>query len=88
MPIKRAAYKDLRKAKLRHQKNISTKTELKTLAKKFERLVAEKKLDDAKKLAPQVFSKFDKAAQKKIISRNSAARKISRLMKKLSSSKA
>ena len=83
MPIKRSAYKELRKAKLRHFKNISTKTELKTTIKKFQKLLETKKLDEAKKTFPALISKIDKAATKGIVKRNAAARKISRLMKKL-----
>jgi small subunit ribosomal protein S20 len=84
LPIKRSAYKELRKAKLRHFKNISTKTELKTVAKKFLKLLETKKVDEAKKAIPALISKIDKAASKGIIEPNAAARKISRLMKKLS----
>ncbi len=84
MPIKRSAYKELRKAKLRHYKNISTKTELKTIAKKFQKLIETKKMDEAKKAIPELISKIDKAASKGIIKSNTASRRISRLMKKLS----
>jgi len=85
LPVKRAAYKEIRKAKLKHFKNISTRTELKTLAKDFEKLVTAKKVDEAKNAINRLISKIDKAASKGIVKRNTAARKISRLMKKLSS---
>jgi small subunit ribosomal protein S20 len=85
LPIKRAAYKEIRKSKLRHYKNISTKTELKTLVKNFEKLVANKKADEAKKTIALLVSKIDRAASKGILKPNTASRKISRLMKKLSS---
>ena len=85
MPIKRAAFKELRKSKQRHFKNVSTKTELKTLIKDFLKLCSEKKADDAKKAIRLLVSKMDRAASKGIIKRNTASRKISRLMKKLSS---
>ena len=88
MPIKRSAYKELRKAKLRHFKNISTRTELKTIAKKYLKLVETKKSDEAKKALVSLVSKIDKAASKGIIKRNTASRKIARLMKKLSASRA
>jgi small subunit ribosomal protein S20 len=84
LPIKRSAYKELRKAKLRHFKNISTKTELKTIIKKFQKLLETKNVAEAKKAIPALISKIDKAASKGIVKRNAAARKISRLMKKLS----
>ena len=85
MPIKRSSYKDLRKSRTRHFKNLSTRSELKTLVKKFEKLVADKKVDEAKKAVGPLVSKIDRAASKGVITKNSASRKISRLMKKLSS---
>ena len=86
MPIKRSAYKELRKSKLRHYKNISTASELKTLSKKFLKLVETKKTDEAKKALNALVSKIDRAASKGILKRNTASRKIARFMKKLSAS--
>jgi small subunit ribosomal protein S20 len=83
MPIKRASFKDLRKSKKRHYRNISTKSELHSLTKKFEGLTLSKKADEAKALLKNLISKIDKAASKGIIHRNTASRKISRLIKKL-----
>lgn len=85
MPIKRAAFKERRKAKTRHLANISVKTELKTLVKKFEKLLSAKKVDQAKEIINQLVSKIDRAASKGVIKKNTASRRISRLMKKLSS---
>jgi small subunit ribosomal protein S20 len=85
LPHKRAAYKELRKGKKRHERNITTKSELKSLIKKFETLVSEKKTDEAKKFFNVVASKMAKAAGKGIIHKNTVARKISRLAKRLSS---
>ena len=84
MPREKTAYKELRKAKKRHFKNISTKSDLRTSVKNFEGLVKTKKNDEAKKALSLLISKLDKAASKGIIKKNTAARKISRLMKKLS----
>ena len=83
MPIKRASFKDLRKSKKRHVRNISIKSELHSLLKKFETLVSEKKTDEAKKFLATIVSKIDRAEAKGIIHRNAASRKISRLTKKL-----
>jgi small subunit ribosomal protein S20 len=87
VPTERTAYKELRKARLRHFKNISTKTELKTLVKSFEKLVAAKKADEAKKALNNIVSRIDKAAAKKVLKANTASRKIARLMKKFYSLK-
>lgn len=84
MPRERTAYKEIRKAKKRHLANISTKTELKTLKKSFERLVAEKKVDEAKKALPLVTSKICRAVTKGIMKKNTASRQISRLARSLS----
>ena len=85
MPIKRASFKDLRKSKKRHYKNISTKSELHSVIKKFETLISDKKTDEAKAILITIVSKIDKAASKGILHKNAAARKISRLTKKLAS---
>jgi len=85
VPTEKTAYKELRKAKLRHFKNISTKTEIKTLVKGFEKLVTAKKSSEAKAALGTIVSKIDKAASKGVIKNNTASRKISRLMKKFSS---
>ncbi|UCB56805.1 MAG: 30S ribosomal protein S20 [Candidatus Omnitrophota bacterium] len=83
MPIKKSAFKELRKAKKRHLRNIGAISELKTLNKKFLALVDEKKVEQAKKILNQLSSKLDKASSKKIIHKNKAWRKKSRLMRKL-----
>lgn len=83
MPIKRASFKDLRKSKKRHFKNISTRSELHSIIKKFEGLIAAKKTDEAKTLLKTLVSKLDKAAAKGVIHHNVASRKISRLTKRI-----
>lgn len=85
MPIKKSSYKDLRRSRVRHVKNIATRHELKTIAKSFEKLISEKKTDEAKRSISILISKIARAASKGVIKNNTASRKISRLMKKLSS---
>jgi small subunit ribosomal protein S20 len=87
VPIEKTAYKELRKARKRHLRNISIGSELKTLKKNFERLIVAKKLDDAKSALKNLVSKIDRAASKGVLKTNAASRSISRLMKKLSKSK-
>jgi len=84
MPIKRASFKDLRKSNRRHLRNISIKSELHSLSKKVEDLIAAKKFDEAKTALKAFLSKLDKAALKGIVHRNVASRKSSRLMKRIS----
>ena len=85
MPIKRASFKDLRKSKKRHYKNISTRSELHSIIKKFESLITDKKTDEAKAMLSTLASKIGKAAAKGVIHRNAASRKISRLTKRIAS---
>ena len=68
----------------RHVRNLSTISEIRTLAKKFESLIIEKKVKEAGAALSKFASKMDKAAKKGVIKDNTAARKISRFMKRLS----
>ena len=86
MPIKKSACKELRKGKKRHQRNIGMLSELKTLNKNFIDLVSKKKIEEAQKLLRKLSSKLDTAAGKKVIHRNLASRKKSRLIRKLKKS--
>ncbi len=83
MPIKKSASKEMRKTKKRRLKNIRILSELKTLNKKFINFVDGKNLEQAKKILEKLGAKLDKAAAKKIIHKNKASRKISRLMRLL-----
>jgi len=83
LPIKRSSFKDLRKSRARNVRNISTMSEIRTLAKKFEILITEKKIKEAGAALSKFASKMDKAAKKGVIKSNTSARKISRFMKRL-----
>ena len=84
MPHKRSAFKELRKAKKRHLRNISIKSELKTSIKKFETLLSDKKIEEARSYLKTLMSTIDKSVSKGMLHKNSAARKNSRLTKRLS----
>lgn len=84
MPIKRSSFKDLRKSRVKHLRNVATKHELKTLAKNFEKLISGKKTEEAKKAVPDIISKINRAATKGVIKKTTASRKIGRLMSRLS----
>lgn len=64
---------------------MSIKSELKTLIKKLDGLIASKKTAEAKKMLSVVMSKLDKAAKKDIIKRHNADRKKSRFSLKVKS---
>jgi small subunit ribosomal protein S20 len=83
MPNIESAVKRMRQNAKRRLINRSHRSRMRTMIRKFRLLVAEKKLDDARKLLPSVFSVIDKTAQKGTIHRNTAARHKSRLARKL-----
>jgi small subunit ribosomal protein S20 len=82
MPIKKAAIKSLRQNKKRQLRNKNVKKKLKDLIKETQKVFVVQKKEEAKKLIYAVQKALDKAAQKKIIKKNTAARKKSRMMKK------
>ena len=84
MPRRRTSLKAQRKDKKRRLRNLKIKREIKKIIKKFQALLLEKNIAEAKKVLPEVFSKLDKAAKKGIIKKNKAARKKSRLSKTIS----
>jgi small subunit ribosomal protein S20 len=83
MPVHKSALKRLKQSKRRHARNIETKSSLKTLAHKFNDLVANNKKDEAAKLLPEISSQLDKASKRGILHDNTASRKKSRLVLRL-----
>lgn len=81
MSITQSAKKALRQNVRRRAKNLVYKKKMKDLIKKVRTLVLEKKIEDAKKLLPQVYKILDKAAKVNVIKKNTAARKKSRITK-------
>jgi small subunit ribosomal protein S20 len=83
MPIKRAAYKAIRSDRKKRLKNIATVSRIKTLTKKLNGLIASKNKDEIKKALQNFVSAMDKAAQKGIVHRKNASRKIARISSKV-----
>lgn len=81
MPITKSAKKALRGSKAKKAINDRNKKIVKESIKNIEKLVKEKKKDEAKKILPQAYSAIDKACKKGIIKKNNASRKKSRLSK-------
>ena len=86
MAIKHAALKQLRKDRKRQSRNQMVRSELKTFTKRFVTLVSSQRLDEARALIQTLTSKYDRAASKGIIHRNTAARSKSRLARRLTRS--
>jgi small subunit ribosomal protein S20 len=84
MPITSSAKKALRASKKKKVFNIRRKNDLNKTVKEYKTLVAKDK-KAAEKLIPKLQKAIDKAAKRGIIKTNTAARKKSRLMKKVSS---
>lgn len=83
MPNRKSAIKDLRTSKEKHKRNKAVTSEIKTRDKKFNALLKDKKLDEAKSYLKILIGKLDKAASKGMIHKNKVSRKKSRLTKKL-----
>ncbi len=78
MPITQSAKKAVRGSLRKKAFNDSRKRAMKEIIKKIEKIVKTDKAE-AVKMIPSAFAIIDKAAQKKVIKKNNAARKKSRL---------
>lgn len=85
MPITKSAKKALRQNKRRRAKNLIYKNKIKDLIKRTKGLISEKKIEEAKKLLPQLYKAVDKAAKVGVIKKNTAARKKSGITKLVNS---
>ena len=81
MPVKKAAFKAIRQDKKRAARNKKVKSDIAALVKKINKSVTAKDSAKASDWLKQVIKKIDKAAQKGILKKNTAARKKSRLSK-------
>ena len=81
MPIKKAARKYMRVTVSKTAKNMKIRGFFRSTIKKTREAVAKGSAEDAKTWLKKTVQALDKAAQKKIISKNTAARKKSRLNK-------
>ncbi len=83
MPNTRSARKQVRVTERRRLRNKSIQSLCKTNITKAERLIFSGELESAQKAAVVAISSLDRAAEKGVIHPNNAARRKSRLMKKL-----
>ncbi|MFA6392736.1 MAG: 30S ribosomal protein S20 [Candidatus Paceibacterota bacterium] len=81
MPITKSAKKALRGSLVKKAMNDRNKKAIKESTKNIEKLVKEKKKDEAKKLLPNAYSVIDKACKRGVIKKNTASRKKARLSK-------
>ncbi len=86
MPIQKASFKHVRQTVKRTAANRTAKEELREAVKKARKLIAAK--DSGAKTAVLAACKLlDKAARKRVIAKNAASRKKSRLMQALAKTK-
>ncbi len=79
----KSAQKQARVAERRQQRNKSVRSQVKTNVTKAEKLIFSGELEAARGAVVTATASLDKAAEKGIIHSNNAARRKSRLMKKL-----
>jgi len=83
VPKSRTAAKRVAVARRRTIRNRSIKSAVKTVIRKFERALAAADLDLAHRYLREAVIRIDKAASKGVFHKNTAARKKSRLARKL-----
>jgi len=83
LPSSKSAQKQARAAERRRLRNKSIRTLCKTNITKSERLIFSGEFELAKPAVAAAISSLDKAAEKGVIPPNNAARRKSRLMRKL-----
>jgi small subunit ribosomal protein S20 len=87
LPITKSAIKAVRVSAKKKLANVSFRSLCKTEVTKAEKLISSGQLDEAQKAVVAAISALDTTAEKGIIHRNNAARRKSRLMKKLNAAK-
>jgi len=85
MPNTKSAAKELKKTHKRTIRNKAAKKNLKELSKTFARAFTKKEKETTSEIAKKAIKAYDRAASKGIIKKNTAARKKSRIMKKVNS---
>ena len=79
MPVKKAAIKALRQSKRKAKANLKVKSDIVALTRRVNKAILAKDESKAKDWLKQLIKKTDKAAQNKVLKKNTVARKKSRL---------
>ena len=87
MPQTKSAKKALRQTKTRTTRNLLVKKNLNYLLRNFKKSLESGDKTKAQELSKKLIKSLDKAAQKNVIHKNSAARKKSRMMNKINKKK-
>jgi small subunit ribosomal protein S20 len=86
LPKTKTAEKSARSARRKAERNKAIRSGTKSKVTRAEKLVTTKKSAEARTAVTEAISSLDKAAKRKVIHPNTAARKKSRLMKKYNAS--
>ncbi len=81
MPVKKSAKKALRRDDTRAERNKNAKGQITYLVKQVMKSLKDNKLEDAKKTALETIRLIDKAENRNVFKKNTAARKKSSLMR-------
>ena len=87
MPNIKSAIKRVNVIEKKTLRNNMIKSEYKSAVKKFEQAVDAGNMEEAKTLLSEATKKIDQACTKGVIVKNTAARKVSRMMKKANAAK-
>jgi len=87
MPITKTTKRRPRQSERKRLMNKKRVLEMRKLTKEANVLISSKETDTVEKMVPQIYKAIDKAAKRGVIKKNTAARKKSRLMKKIKSIK-
>ncbi len=87
MANKKSAKKAAKRSKFKHKVNLARKSDVKTSVKKVLLALERKDLEEAQNLLKVAESKITRARGKGVFKKNTAARKISRLAKKVANLK-
>ena len=85
MPQRRTAIKALRINRTRRLSNQDIKTDIKKTIKKFHSFIKANNKEDSQKTLQAIYKKFDKAAKRNILHKNTASRRKSKFSKLLQS---
>jgi small subunit ribosomal protein S20 len=87
MPRHKSAIKQLRASHRKSHRNIQVQSRLKTLVRNVEKSLTGTDAEQSNTALKTAISSFQRAASRKVIHKNTASRKISRLMKKANKAK-
>lgn len=87
MAHRRSSIKKIRIDKRRRERNVSVLSALRTQMRKTTGFITDKKVDEARKEARELFSQLDKAVKKNLLHKKSASRQKSRFTLRINSIK-